>query len=521
MVDGPQSTPTRPPRRGWTPGRFDWMIVFPVAAAVAWWLDEDVLALILVAILPACMILDGRHARGGKRVESSGEPAARTVPSPVRARAAIRRVIDDVLEDCERRDRTTAILHVQIDDLHVADGEWGVEAEARIMERVMQRVRTTMRGLDEVMRAADDAIIVVLAPTRRTDLDVVMGVVDRLQVAIAEPFSIGGRAIRVHSCIGLCSEAMAPSRTGAAMLAAADCALRIARRQGIDAVRAFNPDMREQVETDHRLASQVEAALAAGEIRAWFQPQVESASGKLAGFEALARWHHPELGVLTPDRFLATLTATGRSAELGERILEGSLDAIQAWDAAGFDVPCVGVNVSLEQLCDPRLADRIIWQLDRRDIPASRIAIEILETVTLRGGDETIMRNVRALREAGFRLDLDDFGTGAASIAHIARFGVHRIKIDRSFVSGIDLDPTQRELVAAILGLAERLRIATLAEGVETPGERATLTALGCPHLQGFGIARPMPFEDTIEWCGRSPAEAQPSLASMVPRGTA
>ena len=146
---------------------------------------------------------------------------------------------------------------------------------------------------------------------------------------------------------------------------------------------------------------------------------------------------------------------------------------------------------------------------------------EILETVTLRDDDETIRRNIRTLREAGFRLDLDDFGTGAASIAHIARFGVHRIKIDRTFIHNVDRDETQREVVAAILGLAERLSIETIAEGVETPEEQATLAEMGCPHVQGFGIARPMPFQQTVPWALSLRARQNGSLRTMQPRGSA
>lgn len=516
MVEGPKPTSDRPASSARPPGRFDWMLVFPVAAAVAWGWGQDAVAMVLVAVLPAWMALDGRLLRR----DGAGSPAP-AAAAVAQGRASIQRMIEDVLEDCARRDRTTAVLQVRIDDLDVADGEWDDGAEMQVMDRVVQRIGATMRGQDVVIRASEESVALVLAPTRRADLDVVMAIVDRLQAAISEPISVDGRSVRVRSCIGLCTEAMAPARTGAAMLAASDCALRIARRQGGDAVRAFNADMRERVETDHRLAVQIEDALSGERIRAWFQPQVDARSGTLVGFEALARWDHPELGLLLPDRFLGPVAAAGRSAELGERMLAASLDALLAWDRAGLAVPRVGVNVSLEQLCDPRLADRIAWQLDRHDIEPARIAIEILETVTLRDGDETVMRNLRALREAGFRLDLDDFGTGAASIAHIARFGVHRIKIDRSFVQGIDRDPGRREIVAAILALADRLGIETLAEGVETAEERAVLAEMGCPHLQGFAIARPMPFAETLEWGGCGPVGGRTPLERMVPLGTA
>lgn len=521
MTDATLAAPSLRARLRLAIRRIDWLLLFPIVGALAWWMGQDAIAMAYAIVLPLVLMLDGRF--GGLRprlAESAGALMEMSSGQPL-GRPAIQRIVDDILDDCARRDRTTAVLFAQVDDQHIADGEWGAEIGERVMDRVVQRVSVTMRGQDAVMRAGDDGIVIVLAPTRRADLDVVMGIVDRVQAAVAEPVSLDGRSIRVHACIGICTEARAPNRTGGAMLAAADCALRVARRQGDDAVRAFTADMQARVEIDHRLSMQVEAALEAGDIRPWFQPQIDARTGRIVGFEALARWHHAELGVLLPAQFLPTIASAGRSGDLGEQILSHSLDALVRWDRVGLDVPCVGVNVSLEQLTDPRLAERVIWQLDRRDIAPSRIAIEILETVTLRDGDETIMRNLKALRAAGFRLDLDDFGTGAASISHIARFGVHRIKIDRSFVHGLHTDETQRDIIAAILGLADRLGIDTLAEGVETSEEQEALAALGCPHLQGFGIARPMPLEDTIPWALARMAGSGDALQAWRPLGSA
>ena len=140
------------------------------------------------------------------------------------------------------------------------------------------------------------------------------------------------------------------------------------------------------------------------------------------------------------------------------------------------------------------------WELDRFDLTPDRLSVEILETVVSSSPSDSITRNIRALSEMGCHIDLDDFGTGNASIAAIKRFQVSRIKIDRSFVMKSDRDPDQQRMVGAILTMAERLNVDTLAEGVETVGEHALLSQLGCGHVQGFGIARPMPFDKTIEW---------------------
>ncbi|MEM8823453.1 MAG: GGDEF domain-containing phosphodiesterase, partial [Pseudomonadota bacterium] len=378
-----------------------------------------------------------------------------------------------------------------------------------------------VRGRDSVFRYAEDGLAIVLSPTQRTDLDVLMQVVDRVQAAIAEGLPVEGRTIHVQSSVGVCAQSAAPEASGEALMTAADCALRIARRAGGGAARAFDPAMQDQVESDHRLAAQVADALRDGQIKPWFQPQIDAATGSLTGLEALARWHHPELGVLSPDQFLPAISAAGLTADLSDMILDQTLSSMADWDEDGLDVPCIGVNLSLDELSDPRLADRIAFQVDQHGLTPDRISIEILETVTLQDGAEAVVRNLHTLRRSGFRLELDDFGTGAASIAHIAQFGVHRIKIDRSFVHGLKEGKEQQRLVAAILGFANQLDIETLAEGVETSDERALLAEMGCGQLQGFGIARPMPRDDVSRWIRNHGRAHQQPLERMTIRGTA
>ena len=173
---------------------------------------------------------------------------------------------------------------------------------------------------------------------------------------------------------------------------------------------------------------------------------------------------------------------------------------MKAWDSAGTNVPCVGVNFASDELRNPALVDKIRWELDRFDLTSDRLCVEVLESVVTDGPDETVTRNIIGLGELGCRIDLDDFGTGHASIASIRRLSISRIKIDRSFVMKADRDPEQQQLVGAILTMAERLGIETLAEGVETVGEHTLLAQLGCDYVQGFGIGRPMPFDQTLDW---------------------
>ncbi|RSK39441.1 EAL domain-containing protein, partial [Rhodovulum iodosum] len=265
-------------------------------------------------------------------------------------------------------------------------------------------------------------------------------------------------------------------------------------------IRAYRPSMHRAGAARHETERTLAAALEAGEIRPWYQPQLSTDTGRLTGVEALTRWHHPERGVLCPDDFLPALVEAGLAERLAEEIRFQSFSALAAWDRAGIDVPRVAVNFTAEDLGAPDLADRIAWELDRFDLAPSRLTVEILESVIAAPGDEAVARSIAALADLGCAIDLDDFGTGHASLAALGRFAIGRIKIDRSFVAGIDTARPRQDMVAAILGLADRLGLDTLGEGVETLGENAALAQLGCGHVQGHAIAPPLPFAEMLAW---------------------
>jgi EAL domain-containing protein (putative c-di-GMP-specific phosphodiesterase class I) len=177
-----------------------------------------------------------------------------------------------------------------------------------------------------------------------------------------------------------------------------------------------------------------------------------------------------------------------------------ALSAMRNWEKAGMAVPTVSVNFSSEELRNPKLAERLKWELDRFDLSPDRLTIEVLETVVAETDNDVIVRNIAGLAGLGCGIDLDDFGTGHASIMSIRRFAVSRIKIDRSFVTKVDEDREQQKMITAILSMAERLGLDTVAEGVETIAEHAMLAQLGCGHVQGYSLARPLPIDETMPW---------------------
>ncbi|MCP4820637.1 MAG: EAL domain-containing protein, partial [Shimia sp.] len=285
-----------------------------------------------------------------------------------------------------------------------------------------------------------------------------------------------------------------------------------ARLSGTSNVRAYTADMGRKVISRRKTQSEAARTLQKDQIRAWFQPQISTDTGEVTGFEVLARWEHPERGILAPVQFLDVLNQTGQMGELADLMTRQALNAVSAWDDAGFHVPSVGVNFAGDELRSPTLVERLQWELDRNELSADRLGIEVLESVIAGTPDDMVVRNVEAIAKLGCHIDLDDFGTGHASISSIRRLPVKRIKIDRSFVTNVDRDTDQQKMIAAIVTLAERLDLSTLAEGVENAAEHAMLSQLGCAHVQGFGIARPMPFEDTITWMEAHKAKLGPAI---------
>ncbi|MFN3292039.1 MAG: putative bifunctional diguanylate cyclase/phosphodiesterase [Gemmobacter sp.] len=408
--------------------------------------------------------------------------------------------LDHALARVDGDETGTGCIVLQFDNAATLLDRHGRAVQTEVIRGIGDRLVAHLRPGDRLLRLEGGGFAVALAPTLRLDLARITQLAARLQATVAEPVTAGGARYFVTCSAGVSLGVPAAGQGGAALLDAAQIAADEALRQGPGGLRAFAPDMaRKRADRDARRAA-LELALDTGQICAWFQPQVSADTGEVTGFEALARWNHPSRGLVAPAEFLPHIAEAGLSERLSEVMLSNALVALTRWDKAGFRVPTVGVNFSSDELRNPRLADKLKWELDRFDLSPERLSVEVLETVMATDDHAVIERNITALARLGCRIDLDDFGTGHTSITNIRRFAVHRLKIDRSFVTRVDQDRDQQRMIAAILSMAERLDLDTLAEGVETGPELATLAQLGCGHVQGFGIGRPMPFAATLEW---------------------
>ncbi|NGM45072.1 GGDEF domain-containing protein [Rhodobacter sp. SGA-6-6] len=488
--------------------RPEFLVFLPAITLAGFWMGGERVLLLLAVGLPLLFSLSG----------PSLPATAEGREGPVLARVI--GTLDAILPGLAASGRATACLVIRFDDPGDLLDRHGRAAQAEVLARCEDRIRGALRMGDLVAPMQDGSFTVVLAPVRRLDLETLVQMCARLQEAITAPVSLGAAQVYVTASLGFCIAGRPAEPTGAALLDAAQVAADEAARHGPGAIRAWSAEMSRKQAARDAIRDQIEAALEDGQIRAHFQPQISTDTGEISGMEALARWHHPDRGCLAPSEFLPAVEGSDLTERLGEVMLFHALTALADWDRKGLRVPTVSVNFAASELRNPRLPDRLKWELDRFDLTPDRLTVEILETVIASSGNDMVVSNIAALAAMGCGIDLDDFGTGHASITTIRRFAVRRLKIDRSFVTRVDQDREQQKMVSAIVSLAERLGLETLAEGVETPAEHAMLSQLGCGHVQGYGLARPMPLEEATDWIARHRARRDriPSIGARTTR---
>ncbi|MFN3955709.1 MAG: EAL domain-containing protein [Pararhodobacter sp.] len=418
--------------------------------------------------------------------------------APLSRRETLERLLASYPQPGEGEGLRGAALAVRLDDEHQLIKRHGGRYVDALVHALGLRLGGALREKDTFCRLPG-GFGIALCPQRHMELEAVMAVAQRIQSHLGQSFSFEGVSIWPSVSIGFCLSPRAARLNGMGMLEAAEQAAEQALQAGPRGLYSYSAvDFPAQLSGEE--LAELRQALESGAICAHFQPQIDARTGKVSGLEALARWNHPQSGLLPPAAFLPKIESIGLSSKLAERMLRNALGLLRDLDAQGLDVPRVAINLAAPELRNPHLAEEIAWELDNHDLPPERLTIEILETVVADSDDDVVVRNIAKLAAMGCGIDLDDFGTGHASIANIRRFAVNRLKIDRSFISHIHEDGERQRMISAILSMAEQLELGTLAEGVETPQERAALAELGCQHLQGFAIARPMPPAEIAPW---------------------
>jgi len=382
----------------------------------------------------------------------------------------------------------TALLLIDLNHFKEVNDTLGHAAGDRVLVEVARRLETAAGEEALVARLGGDEFAVLMR-----GLSAPAVAAHRAQAMLATltgPIELDGMRISVEASIGI---ATAPSRGGMVeLMRRADIAMYQAKRSG--ARTSVYVRARDTADVGRlTLGGDLPRAVAEQEITVNFQPIVDLATGDVIAAEALARWHHPDKGDLSPRQFLEAVERSGILPAFADAILDQALVAAAGWREAGFDLP-VAVNVSPRSLLDRRFPASVAARLHTHDVPPDRLILELTENLTL-SQLEVVDQVLGALREAGIRLALDDFGTGYSSLAMLSRVPVQELKIDREFVNAMESSAEAAAVVRSTVDLGRSLNLAVVAEGVESEHQRRTLWELGCTAGQGHLFARPMPAD--------------------------
>ena len=408
-----------------------------------------------------------------------------------------------------RSGTSVAVLQVAVDGFDDIQA-LGAGAGDALLQEVGRRLHGALREADLVASNAGESPLVardggeaftVVLPQLRAGEDAVL-VAQRLGRVVSQSLVCAGQELRPTCSIGA---ALFPNDADSAgdLVALARAALNHARREGPAHVRCFAADLNARARERLALVSDLRRAASRGELFLQYQPKRDVQAGRVVGAEALVRWQHPQRGLIPPGDFIPLAEESDLILELGDWVLREVVRQLQAWKAAGAWLPRVSVNVSGKQLRDLRLPDTLDEVLHRDPWLAGHLCLELTEGVMLREG-ELAAGVLPRLRERGVQLSLDDFGTGYSCLAYLQRLPFDELKIDRSFVGG--LDNGSAPLVTAIIAMGRALGFRVVAEGVETEAQLAWLRAAGCDEYQGWLGSRPLNPEQFLLQLAPAPA---------------
>jgi diguanylate cyclase (GGDEF)-like protein/PAS domain S-box-containing protein len=405
-------------------------------------------------------------------------------------RAELLSRVDEVL--AEAPVGSVALLFVDLDNFKAVNDSLGHGIGDRLLTVLSERIRGAVGDGTLLARFGGDEFIVVLQAGANGSFDPA-GVAERLRSTIREAVDVEGIEFFITASIGFSVNAT-EGTVAADLLRDADGAMYRAKSRGRDCVEAYAPGLQETTALALRTATELRRGIDRGEIVPYYQPIVELTTGHVVGFEALARWLHPERGLLGPEQFLALADETGLVGHIGEAILRDGLAQLAHWRARElpFASAYLAVNVGTRQVVDASFAALVAGLLAETGIPADSLWLEITESALLADVKASTVA-MRKLRGLGLHLAVDDFGTGYSSLTYLKRFPVEAIKIDRSFVAGLGLDSDDTTIVEAVVNLGHSFGLEVVAEGLETPLQLARLRDIGCDRGQGYLFGRPRP----------------------------
>ena len=380
------------------------------------------------------------------------------------------------------------VMLIDLDRFKFVNDSMGHKAGDVLLMTVAARLRSALRDLDTVARLSGDEFVVIVSEHGEQQLT--PAIVERVMAAVAQPVMLGTKEFFVTCSIGV---AVYPSEAtdADALIEHADIAMYRAKKLGRNNFQFYTPAMNEESLERVRIEGALRNALERDEFVLHYQPQLDLKSGKIVGMEALLRWQHPELGMVPPSRFISIAEETGLIVPIGAWVMRTACAQNKAWQDAGFDKLRVAVNLSARQFGAPDLLEGLEAVLKDTGMEPKYLEIELTESLFM--SDITpavdLLHRMKAL---GVNLSIDDFGTGYSSLSYLSRFPIDVLKIDRSFVADITRDANDEAIVTSIIALAHNLKLAVIAEGVETAEQLDYLRRHGCDEMQGYYFSRPL-----------------------------
>ncbi|HEX3210475.1 MAG TPA: EAL domain-containing protein [Geminicoccaceae bacterium] len=419
--------------------------------------------------------------------------------------------LEQAVATVSRRGEVAAVLCVDLDRFQDVNDTLGHGAGDLLVKGCGERLQACVREIDTVARIGGDEFAIVQVGIEQPDG--AQKLCRRVLQALAQPFDLEGHEVLVTASVGVALIPIDGSIPGR-LLQNADIALYRAKEEGRNTFRFFEAAMDARLQKRKALERDLRLALARDELELYYQPKVELGHDRLSGVEALVRWHHPERGLVPPIEFVGVAEETGLILMLGEWVLRRACVQAIAWPDLQMSV-----NISPVQFKQPNLIDAVRRALADSKLDPERLELEVTEGVLLQN-TEAAMTTLRQLKDLGVLIAMDDFGTGYSSLSYLQKFPFDKIKIDRSFVSALEMRNDADAIVRAVVGLGHSLGIQTCAEGVETAEQLAFLKREGCDEVQGYYFGKPMPapeFESKFTpRHGAAPVEETSPSAALI-----
>ena len=396
------------------------------------------------------------------------------------------------LSTLSRDAQQVALLYMDIDGFKDVNDSLGHACGDTLIRELGSRLQGLLRSSDTLCRATGDEFVILMPDVENAESVGLLA--ERILNGLQRPFLLHGHLQTISLSLGA---AVAPhdGQDCETLLRNAETAMYQAKQDGRQTWRFFDSTMNQQALARLQLLNDLRQAIAQHQLQLYYQPQIDLASGRLSGVEALVRWQHPVRGMISPAEFIPAAEESRLIIPLGEWVLRQACAQAASWQRQGLALPQVAVNISAIQLQHGHLEESVLQALADSHLPASLLELEITES-SLVDKTEQVIDSLKRLKAMGVNLSIDDFGTGYSSLAYLQTLAVDKLKIDQSFVRDLTLNQDNRAIVSAIVQMAHTLGLACIAEGVESQDIAAALHRLGCQQAQGYLYARPLPADE-------------------------